>query len=230
MGKVRFSITMSLDGYIAGPSPSLEEPLGEGGEQLHEWVFALEAWRTPHGLEGGEVNESTPVIEGTQENVGAYLMGRNMFGGGPGPGVTTPGTAGGATTRRSTRPYSSSPTTHASRSRCRRDDVLVRHGRGRGGARAGRVAAGDGGRPDLRRRERRAAGLDAGPSTSSRSRSRRCCWAAGRGSSGGLRGGSSSSIEAIYAPGVAHLQLPRRPLSGLGRRLHCRSARMWRNW
>jgi dihydrofolate reductase len=84
MGKVRFSISMSIDGYIAGPSPSLESPLGEGGEHLHQWILALEAWRRPHGLEGGEVNESTPVAEAMQANVGAYLMGRNMFGGGPG--------------------------------------------------------------------------------------------------------------------------------------------------
>jgi dihydrofolate reductase len=84
MSKVRFSITMSIDGYVAGPSPSLESPLGMGGEKLHEWAVALEAWRRPHGLEGGEVNESTPVMEATQAGVGAYLMGRNMFGGGPG--------------------------------------------------------------------------------------------------------------------------------------------------
>jgi dihydrofolate reductase len=84
MGRVRFSISTSIDGYIAGPDPSLEHPLGVGGEQLHEWALALEAWRRPHGLEGGEVNESTPVMEAAQANVGAYLMGRNMFGGGPG--------------------------------------------------------------------------------------------------------------------------------------------------
>jgi dihydrofolate reductase len=82
---VRFSITMSLDGFIAGPSPSLEEPLGVGGMQLHDWVFGLAAWRAPHGLEGGEVNTSTAVVERTLENVGAYVMGRNMFGGGTGP-------------------------------------------------------------------------------------------------------------------------------------------------
>jgi dihydrofolate reductase len=85
MGKVRFSISMSMDGYIAGPNPSFENPLGEGGMQLHEWATALEAWRGPHGLEGGEVNESTSVVEASQANVGAYVMGRNMFGGGPGP-------------------------------------------------------------------------------------------------------------------------------------------------
>jgi dihydrofolate reductase len=72
---------MSLDGCIAGPNPSEENPLGEGGMQLHEWAIALEAWRKPHGREGGEVNASTEVIERTLENVGATIMGRNMFGG-----------------------------------------------------------------------------------------------------------------------------------------------------
>lgn len=76
---------MSLDGYIAGPNQSFEEPLGAGGEALHEWVFPLEAWRRPHGMEGGEVNESTPVLEEELANIGATIMGRNMFGGGRGP-------------------------------------------------------------------------------------------------------------------------------------------------
>jgi dihydrofolate reductase len=74
-----------LDGFVAGPNPSEEDPLGEGGEQLHEWVFGLAAWREPHGYEGGEVNASTAVVEELQGNVGATIMGRNMFGGGPGP-------------------------------------------------------------------------------------------------------------------------------------------------
>ena len=81
MGKLRLDISISLDGYVAGPNPSEENPLGIGGEQLHEWAFGLEAWRKPHGLEGGEVNESTPVIEESHANVGATVMGRNMFGG-----------------------------------------------------------------------------------------------------------------------------------------------------
>jgi dihydrofolate reductase len=80
-----FQISVSLDGYSAGPDQSEENPLGLGGEDLHEWVIELEAWRKPHGLEGGEVNASTPVIEEAQSNVGATVMGRNMFGGGPGP-------------------------------------------------------------------------------------------------------------------------------------------------
>jgi dihydrofolate reductase len=85
MSKFRFQISVSLDGFVAGPDQSEENPLGVGGEDLHEWVVKLEAWRKPHGQEGGEVNASTSVIEEIQSNVGATVMGRNMFGGGPGP-------------------------------------------------------------------------------------------------------------------------------------------------
>jgi len=80
MSTVRFEITMSLDGFIAGPEQSEENPLGIGGLALHEWVFPLAAWRAQHGLEGGEVNASTPVMAGLMANVGAGVMGRNMFG------------------------------------------------------------------------------------------------------------------------------------------------------
>ena len=80
---------MSLDGFVAGPNQSVQDPLGTGGEQLHEWVFPLEAWRRPHGLPGGEVNESTAVVVEELANIGATIMGRNMFGGGPGPWSTT---------------------------------------------------------------------------------------------------------------------------------------------
>ena len=76
---------MSLDGFVAGPNQSVKEPLGVGGEQLHEWVLPLEVWRRPHNLEGGEVNESTAVVESELVNIGATIMGRNMFGGHPGP-------------------------------------------------------------------------------------------------------------------------------------------------
>src|SRR3954468_8237707 len=85
MSKLRFNITMSLDGFVAGPNQSVENPLGVGGMALHEWAFPLAAFREAHGEEGGEVNESTPVMEGMSENVGAGIMGRGMFGGGPGP-------------------------------------------------------------------------------------------------------------------------------------------------
>ena len=85
MSKVRAHISVSADGYVAGPDQSLENPLGVGGERLHDWVVALRAWREPHGLEGGEVNASTPVVEESLANVGAEIMGRGKFGGGPGP-------------------------------------------------------------------------------------------------------------------------------------------------
>src|SRR5512143_1131303 len=84
MSKLRFRISMSLDGFVAGPNQSVENPLGIGGMRLHEWVFPLAVWRATHGLEGGEVNESTRVIEESLANVGATVMGRNMFGGHPG--------------------------------------------------------------------------------------------------------------------------------------------------
>jgi dihydrofolate reductase len=85
MSKLRFRISMSLDGFVAGPSQSLEEPLGIGGESLHDWVVRLAAWRAPHNREGGEVNESSAVVEEENANIGATVMGRNMFGGHPGP-------------------------------------------------------------------------------------------------------------------------------------------------
>jgi dihydrofolate reductase len=85
MSRVRLQISVSLDGFVAGPAQSLENPIGVGGMRLHDWVFPLTAWRAMHGLEGGEATASTPVIEEIQANVGAGIMGRNMFGGQPGP-------------------------------------------------------------------------------------------------------------------------------------------------
>lgn len=87
MSRLRFKISMSLDGFIAGPHQSVDNPLGVGGERLHEWAFPLRAWRAMHALQGGETNESTRVVEESLANIGATLMGRNMFGGHPGPWV-----------------------------------------------------------------------------------------------------------------------------------------------
>jgi dihydrofolate reductase len=84
MSTVRFQLAVSPDGFVAGPDQSQENPLGVGGMDLHQWVFRLAAWRRQQGQEGGEVNASTPVVEEAQANVGATVMGRNMFGGGPG--------------------------------------------------------------------------------------------------------------------------------------------------
>jgi dihydrofolate reductase len=85
MSKLRLKISMSLDGFIAGPNQSVENPLGIGGMRLHEWVFPLRAWREAHGMQGGEVNESSRVVAESVANIGATIMGRNMFGGHPGP-------------------------------------------------------------------------------------------------------------------------------------------------
>jgi dihydrofolate reductase len=85
MSKLRFRISMSLDGFVAGPDQSVDNPLGIGGEGLHDWVVQLAAWRGAHGFPGGEVNESSKVVEEEQAGIGSTIMGRNMFGGHPGP-------------------------------------------------------------------------------------------------------------------------------------------------
>lgn len=81
---------MSLDGYIAGPKPTLKEPLGRGGEALHEWVVRLAAWRKPHGMSGGETGPDGDVMEESVANIGAVIMGRRMFSGGDGPWESDP--------------------------------------------------------------------------------------------------------------------------------------------
>jgi dihydrofolate reductase len=85
MSLLRLRISMSLDGFVAGPRQSVDNPLGIGGERLHEWAFPLALWRGMHGLQGGEVNASSVVMEESMANIGATIMGRNMFGGHPGP-------------------------------------------------------------------------------------------------------------------------------------------------
>jgi dihydrofolate reductase len=94
MGKVSVDISISLDGFVAGPNPSLENPLGEGGERLHDWILALEAWRRVHGLEGGETTASSELVEESLASTGAYLMGRKMFSGGEGPWEDDPNSGG----------------------------------------------------------------------------------------------------------------------------------------
>ena len=80
MSKLRCHIAISLDGFVAGPDQSEANPLGVGGERLHEWMAPLAAWRASHGEQLGEVNESTQIFEQARANVGAGVMGRNMFG------------------------------------------------------------------------------------------------------------------------------------------------------
>ena len=80
MSKVRAHISVSLDGYVAAPNQTQEDPLGEGGESLHDWAVALKSWRELQGMEGGEENASTPVVTEAFSNVGAEIMGRGKFG------------------------------------------------------------------------------------------------------------------------------------------------------
>ncbi len=85
MSKLRLKISMSLDGFVAGPNQSVDNPLGIGGMRLHDWAFPLKEWRAMHGLDGGVVNESAQVVKESLDNLGATIMGRNMFGGHPNP-------------------------------------------------------------------------------------------------------------------------------------------------
>ena len=94
MTKLTFDISMSLDGFTAGPNQTLDEPLGRGGEGLHEWVIALKSWREPHGQSGGETNASSEVVDETLRSTGATVMGRRMFSGGEGPWEDDPGADG----------------------------------------------------------------------------------------------------------------------------------------
>ena len=94
MGKVVVDISMSLDGFVAGPNPTLEEPLGKKGEELHEWVVRTNYWRERHGLEGGEEDEDSEVIREAFSSVGASVMGRKMFSGGSGPWESDPRSMG----------------------------------------------------------------------------------------------------------------------------------------
>ena len=85
MTKVRIDITMSLDGYVAGPNPSVELPLGEDGERLHEWIVGLASWKESHGGSGGSNGQDDELVKEDVRSTGAYVMGRGMFGGGEGP-------------------------------------------------------------------------------------------------------------------------------------------------
>ena len=85
---------MSVDGFIAGPNQTLEQPLGEGGELLHEWAFATRAFREMHGQAGGETDLDNDVVEEGLRRVGATVMGRRMFSGGEGPWAEDPNADG----------------------------------------------------------------------------------------------------------------------------------------
>jgi dihydrofolate reductase len=94
MSKVIVDMSMSLDGFVAGPNQTLDEPLGEHGNDLHEWAFAAASWRESHGHSGGEDNTDSKVIEESLARAGAFVMGRRMFSGGQGPWENDPKATG----------------------------------------------------------------------------------------------------------------------------------------
>jgi dihydrofolate reductase len=86
MGRLTFDISMSVDGYVAGPDATLEEPLGVGGEQLHDWVIEAKSWNDAHGQTGGEAGTADDGVMAESIGVpGAMIMGRHMFSGAGGP-------------------------------------------------------------------------------------------------------------------------------------------------
>jgi dihydrofolate reductase len=87
-------ISMSVDGFVAGPAADLDDPLGRGGEQLHEWILGLASWREPHGLEGGERTPDDDVVREGRSRTGAVIMGRRMYSGGSGPWEQDPNAEG----------------------------------------------------------------------------------------------------------------------------------------
>jgi dihydrofolate reductase len=94
MAKVFVDISTSLDGFIAGPNADIEQPLGEGGERLHEWAFGLASWRERHGLDGGQTGPDDDVMKEAADRAGAVVMGRRMFSGGEGPWEDDPNADG----------------------------------------------------------------------------------------------------------------------------------------
>ncbi len=90
MSELILDISMSLDGFVAGPDADLENPLGQGGMGLHDWVIATKAWRESHGQAGGEEGPDSDVVEVLIGQAGATIMGRRMFSGGSGAWESDP--------------------------------------------------------------------------------------------------------------------------------------------
>jgi len=81
MPKTRVSsFAISLDGYAAGPHQSLQNPLGMRGPELFEWFFSTRTWKQMHGMEGGSTGADDEWARRGMENIGAWILGRNMFG------------------------------------------------------------------------------------------------------------------------------------------------------
>ncbi len=93
MSELTVDISVSLDGYVAGPRQTLEHPLGEGGERLHEWLVQLAGFREQHGMKGGVVTDDDAVFR-EMLGAGATIMGRKMFSGGSGSWEDDPRASG----------------------------------------------------------------------------------------------------------------------------------------
>lgn len=117
MTNVFVDMSMSLDGFIAGPNDGRENPLGEGGERLPEWVFDLASWREQQGLDGGKTNRDDEIVAESIERIGAHVMGRRMFDNDDGPWGDEPFEGYWGETRPFTARCSSLRTTLANRSR-----------------------------------------------------------------------------------------------------------------
>jgi len=74
------SFAVSIDGYGAGPRQDLQNPLGVRGPELMEWFFQTRAWRSMHGEQGGETGVDNAMAEQGFQGIGAWILGRNMFG------------------------------------------------------------------------------------------------------------------------------------------------------
>jgi dihydrofolate reductase len=74
------NFSISLDGYGAGPHQSREDPLGVGGEDLHDWIVSTRSWRRKHGKDGGDSGKDDDFADRGMAEIGAWIMGRNMFG------------------------------------------------------------------------------------------------------------------------------------------------------
>jgi dihydrofolate reductase len=94
MTQLILNLSVSLDGYIAGPDATLEEPLGRGGELLHEWAFKTAIFQEMHGGDGGERGDDDDAIRQWYGRQGAVVMGRRMFSGGEGPWEDDPNADG----------------------------------------------------------------------------------------------------------------------------------------
>lgn len=86
MRKLKFDISMSLDGYIAGPDAGRDHPLGKGGEVLHQWAYDLKSFSELHGRSSeGETGADDDILLEASEGFGAAIMGKRMFCGEDGP-------------------------------------------------------------------------------------------------------------------------------------------------